>query len=512
MKRSKLLNGSNFVTLGDTCFFSLEHVSSYRLNRALKKVFKKNPGWFKKVTGKKRPNIDSFWLWQAIQDHYKTLKHFERFRFQEPDLWWLNDLPQYLQDHLKFEYQMREGDSFAIVPTLPFADLGYIIEEDGLVEDFYNGFEMHRLFSVKQLGFMHDPVHRVRKFRNLAMPFHHTRGLHQLDVYAVMNMIVARNPELEKFTNLLLAAAISHDGRTPAGGDTTKLAAPKLFNEETNYKDFFRFPMWPFISSKYNLNADELNDVVLGKGLLGSVLDIADKIAYVARDSHMYLESTEENFKRRTDLFIEGSKLLMKDPKICDLWKDVIIRENKAVFKNSKKVYNFLRLRAILFKELYYRRESRFLEYVLHKKVIKYLLDKGVLTIDFLMNQTDQLLDALVNDTFGVSFLPVSFEHSRVEVFKSKSEATDFFNKKLSDGSYIPIFDDFQSQTSSGVNKFNVLKDGKVMTFKEACPKEAEEIESLITLPEEYGVYLIALRDFKITKNRINIIKDLKKS
>ena len=435
MKRNSTFYKDQIAWSGDTCFlFKKQGSLTKNKLRTLKAFINKNPDWFFKQTGETAPT-DTFSLYLHIRDFYRRLKHKEIYQHVRQNYAWLSELPVSISYQIQEDREMLDSDAFAILPTIPYCGFGYIIQEDGMAQEFYDMLKMHRLFGVHQLGFMHDPVHRVHNTATMAMDFTHTRGLHQLDVYAVMMLIIENNPCLEPHRTVLLAAAISHDGRSPAGGDTTKLIDLELFDEEKNYKDFFKFSGWQVLKKKYHLNEDELYSVVQGKGLLGSVLDIADKIAYTARDVFMFMGMDADQSKGRSVLYMEGKRLIKENPYICNIWKHVRIVDNKVVITHSNRLANFLKLRAIMFKELYYKRESRFLEYVLSKKIIKYLFEKHYITFDQLLTEHDGWLEFEIHSALGINLFPSSFVYSKIKFFtthKSAKRCYKYYKKATS--------------------------------------------------------------------------------
>ena len=111
-----------------------------------------------------------------------------------------------------------------IIDRLPETGIGYVIEV-GYLMDAYVAFNMERLRGVAQLARLGDPDNKPLK-TILAETFTHTRLNHSLDV-CVLATIVGTNLKLSRAQmNALQLATLTHDIRTPAGGDTTKMIDP----------------------------------------------------------------------------------------------------------------------------------------------------------------------------------------------------------------------------------------------------------------------------------------------
>jgi HD superfamily phosphohydrolase len=501
MKRNN--TQSQLLWLGDTCFFPTKQVIDTDTLRFFFQNYKES---FAKAT-RTRVGESAHLFYFQVLNYCKSKKIHTRSEIFDP---WVSSLPQDILAQLQREVATSEIDPFKVVPELPYTGFGYVIEDSGLAVDFYNHLGMHRLFGVRQLGFMHDNVHRVLGFTTLTSEFTHSRGLHQLDVYAVMQRIIENNPCLYPERTVLLAAAISHDGRTPAGGDTTKLVNLDLFNEETNYKDYFKFPKWKFLMRKYKIDENQLYSIIQGEGLLGQVLDIADKIAYIARDSFMFMGRESHPYEERSPLFVEGRNLIKQDPYICDVWQYVKITNGKVTVENGQKLSNYLKLRAIMFKELYNQRESRFVEYMLSKRVIKYLFNHNEINLQELLKWPDFRLEEKIDNYFGVKLFSISFTHSKIYTFETEKEMQNAFLLFAKDRNFLPIVDDFKMVTTNAVKKFNVLLHGESVNFSLAYPKEAQEIEDIMNFGKgEWAIYLISLKDLRIPNYKYDLMREL---
>lgn len=131
---------------------------------------------------------------------------------KEPE--WLRLLPRDAQAHIRRDYAVIEGtEPLGIVPSIPFAGFGYIVQEEGreslhsFTSDAFQVFKIHRLGRIRQLSFLHDPVLREADLANPAMTFDHTRLCHSFDVLAIAALIgknCGLSEENQKYSSLRL--------------------------------------------------------------------------------------------------------------------------------------------------------------------------------------------------------------------------------------------------------------------------------------------------------------------
>ena len=111
--------------------------------------------------------------------------------------------------------------------------------------------------------------------------FAHTRYLHTHDAHALAFLLARNNGLSQDDENHLRVAALTHDALTPAGGDSIKLVAPALLDEEANYPKLFERPGWESLKNEFQLSEERLQAIVRNQGTLGVLLDFADKIFHI---------------------------------------------------------------------------------------------------------------------------------------------------------------------------------------------------------------------------------------
>ena len=495
MKRNRHLP----FTDGDICFLP-EQISQKIINNSAKSFLSKNKSLVLKELGD-IPHSSVFVFLILAAESYRSKTMSSSF---------FNKLPKKIQNYIATLCSIEDEDPYVILPIMPYTKFGYIALDNGIITDTIDAFELQRLRGVRQLGFMMDPIHRENNLSEIALAFQHTREVHSIDVAVILRLIELNNPQVKLNQNLLCIGGVSHDGLTPAGGDTTKLVDLKLFDEESNYVELFKKPGWKDLALEYNVKENDLLEMVQGKGLYGELLDVADKIAYISRDVWNFIGIKGEilDFPHLSKYFSELSNMIAQYPFFCDVWKSVRIINGKVVIKDGYSWGIFLKIRAMMFAGLYYNPSSRFLEYMLSKRIISFLLKNKRISKELLLEWKDFQLEQKINEFLHCEFYPASFKKSTFEVFETENARNERIQGFKNDHSVVVIPDDFKCVTKSGVNKFFVKKDGKVMIFKDAYPQMAEEIESIMKIPKTIGLYIIYLEDLEIPKDKQREIKN----
>lgn len=418
---------------------------------------------------------------------------------REPE--WVKDLPDIAKRFLRIEISIRSPliEPLAIVPYVPYAGFGFIVLEEGFIEEAIRAFGIFRLYGVKQLGFLTDPVVTEGPLQGLSMTFSHTRYNHVLAVAATANLIGLKLGLSESQLKIVKLAGLVHDTLTPAGGDTTKLADPEAFDEDANFPELFSRDKVGKFLEKQNINPSELFEVIQGKGLLGSVLDLADKIGYLAFDVQRYLMKNEigwmKSYPRSGLRGVAKAARVSKFP--LGVWDSVVIDEGRLVFANVLKLAHFLNLRALIIRELYYHPGARFLEFITADVAVKYLYAKGRLTREMLLEMTDDGLERLIYEFLGGFGRGMLFSHEDPRVIEfSDLEAAEATAKRLESHGRICHIEEINHPTKPGTH-FLVRKGEKVVAFREAEPEIARMIEKTVKPKKPVRLYHIQKEAFK---------------
>lgn len=402
--------------------------------------------------------------------------HYEIHRSELP---WVRRAPRAFRGALSRSIATNGafGDEFAIVGNFPYTGADYVIVEGGLVERTCWTFRLGRLIHIRQLGFLHDPVYDNAGFSTVGFTFPHTRYCHVLDTTALMTLMCFRNGITGNRRACARIAGLCHDAMTPAGGDTIKMVDPAAFDEDANFPELLDAFDWSSLRRRYRLTPDRLIRTVQGKGVLGKLLDIADKLAYVSRDAHMY----EQRFRKR----------LHTDPFVCSIWDCVRVENGNVLFTDAERLAAFLLLRVRLFRELYFHPKNRFLEFMLGAIVVKYLYERGRITRQWLLTATDFQLEQVIGETVGAHY-PLDMLGARddpaVESFATLEEAQQCEQELLRTGRTF-VFVESTPQRIKACTDFLIRHDGRMALFHDQCPHEAAEIENAAEITRPYHVY-----------------------
>jgi hypothetical protein len=428
--------------------------------------------------------------WIALLDLRRQYEVARQLKGREPR--WADRLPTLAKRHFRFSHYLGDGfDPLVIVPHIPHTGIGYTIADDGLMADAADTFRIFRLGGIRQLAFLHDPLSE-----GFALHFDHTRLCHVVDVMAIATLMATRNRIPRADWRALRVAALTHDVLTPAGGDTTKSVDWKAFDEDAHYPEAFeRFAAGPFLR-RQRLSAGQLASIVRNEGVLGRLLDIADKIAYVGRDAWNYVHRIHLIRKERSEepsAYRRIEAILNAHPMVCGVWDSVVVADGQVFVRDGERLGDFLELRARLFRDLYFNPEARFLEHTLASIIIRDLYESGRLTRDRLLTMVDGELEGLFSEVLevyfaGKSLIVTDSDHARVETFASQAAAERREDELEATGDYVVMNETFVGATSPGT-KILVLKDGHIQPFSEAYPEKTEALLEIVRNDRPYRLY-----------------------
>lgn len=436
---------------------------------------------------------------------------------------WFKGLDPETQKFLSFESIWSRHHDFP--PVFRFAPMLYAgincfaIEDVEKYEDLDRTFNLFRLTMIKQFGYKQDPLTAQLEKRQRINSFNHQRYRHVFSVLALANLMGSNLGLSPEDLEILQIAAVTHDYRTPAGGDTTKnFVDPELFDEDLHYNEIFQTEEWKKFVEKYGISKereDKLYRTVLGEGILGKLLDIADKTTYVSGDADMYLNApdfqgffrTGENTGGYDEMDNPGFQAIKSitnaDNSVCNIWDSVEIIDGQVVFTNGTKLANFLRLRALMFQNLYWSHYSRFFLETFVGKITRHLWDQGILTKEILLEGNDSTLNSYLQEFIGLNIflLPDAPKKSEIRSFNNLEEAEEFARSFDSDVTRIAIVDDVQTLPDPATKKFLVRKGGEIIPFNEAFPEQAEEIGKIMEAIKMISVHVLSFDDLKIPES-----------
>ena len=408
--------------------------------------------------------------------------------------------------HLQSPQDMLTGaigkvvqESSLNVLSLPHAGFGYAVDEDSFIEEAISAYGLSRLAGINQLAFLEDPDVAPE-----ASPFHsrfnHTRFAHSLDVMTLAALVVYNNPEFfadrPDYAKTVVVAALTHDVLTPAGGDTTKSIDWHAFDEDHWYPEVLKWPAVHTFLRDEGINPELLTETVAGNGILGSVLDIVDKLAYTSRDLLGFVGNTAHQQWSWGDNSPNRRALtsLSRQPFVTGLWSDISVCENGVVVTDTDRLEVFLRTRALLFQRLYTHPLARWHESLVAHTILSYLYDTRRLTREQLLQMTDSDLRAKINRLWETDApQQLGFYHPGYQTFPTWAAAQAFEQSLLEQGVLFVQSEDVSSFFKPGTH-FLISHNGKQQPLAVMYPKRADDIARLGKPLEPIRVYYLTKR------------------
>lgn len=390
----------------------------------------------------------------------------------------------------EFERGLRtppnEGEDGAFYVGLPFSELREWIPE-GIYTETVNAFGLSRLEQIRALSFLSyigpDPENQY--FLN----FNHTRFHHSLVVALVMEKILRQNSFDQNNLTQGIVAALVHDRGTPALGDATKSLDGEALDEELHWADELPQTAEELIK-KHGLEKEEIGSIIQNNGTLGKCLDIADRITYVLIDALM-IAGPPSSYSDNNPYTSELTLLLRKDPRLGNIYQDIRIdpATGEVFFTNTKRLGLFLQLRVLLHDRLYLHPISAGRDLFVANLIrpLYSVENNSLLTPSKLRRMTDdELLEKLfnhyqpsaINHLFFyydlVNWHPQYWKVETEEEAAAKAEELQSHDNTVVVG--IKWVRSFDPATSYKVKTEN----GKIIPFREAQPRRARVIESIV--------------------------------
>lgn len=252
-----------------------------------------------------------------------------------------------LVDHGQEEKYSDRGEEELFL-SLPFSDFrGWVYTNDPLYQ-VTEHISLSRLKNIRSLANLSPIIPGIDLEQQYLTNFDHDRKSHTLLVAAVGNQILSQNnfppSEIQKF----LVAAFLHDNATPAYGDSTKFVDMPNLHEELFWQESVDSEARQYISS-LKISDSEIDDIIKNKGILGKILDIADRITYVMQDA--YSTPLLNDFMNTNDPQINYLKSQKRY--LGNIYQDVMVDQGTVYFKNPSRLYDFLLLRCLLHRDVY---------------------------------------------------------------------------------------------------------------------------------------------------------------
>ncbi len=362
--------------------------------------------------------------------------------------------------------------------------------------------------------------------------FFHTRFDHSLRAAAICQF-TGTGKMSERDLVILALAALLHDIFLLPGGDSWKShKQQKTIKDQLSWIDEddsfgkkmgrFNKREWIRLCQMYGLRPGtilaEVEAIVLGRGLRGQIQEVADTASYMLGDISAIAEVVARYQLRD---FAEIFNFANQNP--WDIWQCTYKVGEDLVILKPDVLYNFLRLRALLWGQLYNSPAHKFLELVMRKIVYPYLLKEKLIDVKGLFKEGDSYLWNIVESAMGwptdaVFNLDLLGGWPRRREFDTLAEALAFEQDLRQKGHFtllaLPTLSedsagDFQ-KAKSKTNKYNVLDgQGKAAPYNLVFPHQSAEIEEMFVEkvnPRRFQVYWVEnpklTSAFKVAWNR----------
>lgn len=415
-----------------------------------------------------------------------------------------------------------ERRTYFRIPNLaldfPLSELDGVNIENPLAKSLLRTATVKRLKGVSQLGLV------ITQKRHGRAHFH-TRYQHIGTVTEIGERILRQNGFDEQEINLGVAAFILHDVGITAFGDSTKPLDPKNLEEEAHWREASNRRITTLLR-RNNISPQQVDAIIHNGGVLGKVLDIADRIAYVSRDLSAWIDDLpriEEAWGSQPTLE-EIKKMPTKDQgnilvydifirRMGDMYKDVILDKDSGelYFEDAAQLGFFLMYRAALFRGLYMHplnigRETAFADilrpfYTIDEERARQ--DDSSLSPSKLRHMTDYDLQAHIQkygskDQWAVyAYLRFMHWSPTFEKFETVEQARRRGHEIITRGARIIGVREIEGFSPS--TDFKVKdKNGNIVAFRDAVPTAVTRIDEEIG--KVRGVYLFYTNDdFKMS-------------
>lgn len=400
-----------------------------------------------------------------------------------------------LRDQLSPEQRefFDRGSSVPLVTYYPYSTFGPqgIVAIGEIYADCYETFGLERINKISQLGgiaLLPDEISvypsSVLKIATPAMIVSTTRWGHSLTAAVVLELMLRNNAFSEREIKKGIASALLHDAAIFPFSDLAVIEA--RFNEDQNlplYLEQIDGTKREDFEKKYGVVCSEIPKIARGKGILGSFLKIADRLAYTAYDSICFsirLRERRKKSKRGENPLEEIVDIFESKPNLFDIFEEVKIDSQKGVcFENAQNLAAFLKVRALMSAHVYLNPERLKFQAVV-RMLMSNLLAQGEVKIEKFIEMTDLEFIAKMGPLLQIGRRK-SHENVGFLKFGSKKKFREF----LVNASGLPKPSDFfWVEEVPGFDTLTHLlardpRDGGIKSFRQVCPEEARILEEL---------------------------------
>lgn len=158
-------------------------------------------------------------------------------------------------------------------------------------------------------------------------------------------------------------------------------AFPEL-KEESSFLDYMaHYPeLSEYIEKTFDISLEEIHEFIKNEGIIGKILDVADRFAYTARDVYNVVGMAQNSDKDDTHVNTLAH-IIKKNPTLFDAIMEITIENNQLIFEHPETLQDILLLRAnmhnLIYLNSYLRaREEHF------GLILQYLVQEGFLSLE----------------------------------------------------------------------------------------------------------------------------------
>jgi HD superfamily phosphohydrolase len=372
---------------------------------------------------------------------------------------------------------------------LPLSNLGIEFTEDP--DDKLNSMvgslpSLSRLQHINQLS--QKRAHPSSVSQELFIPLNHNRYHHTLLVAAVGNQILFDN-NLAHLGSLYTAAALLHDVATPAYGDAAKKVDPLNLDEEDFWQEAITVEEKLYLQ-ELGLSLQDIDDVIHNKGMLGELLNVADRIAYVTLDAEKISEQTVLTQQPDADLPLR--KDIQNAGEIGEIYKHIKIDGDNVYCDDINLAEQFLRLRANLFSKFYLYAPNQSKDSLI-SLLAKPLYTMGILTAESLRKMDDYELSCILREHYlpngfldGQIATTIAMWQPKYKSFTTNSERDEIISDLQACSYNIIGTEKLEKPFNTGTSLL-VAHNSVIMPFSEAEPEIHNELVTLSNSVHQSG-------------------------
>lgn len=263
-----------------------------------------------------------------------------------------DELPSGWNKKIRRISALSEAEDGFVNVSLPHSDLRYVwLPEDSPYEYAWRYTSLPRTAGVPTLGSI-TYRDRSKPRQRYFFPFGQHREGHQYLVGLVAQTIAQNNFLREEEVTLATVAGLIHDNATPAGGDAIKKMDPKNLHEELHWKESIDERGWEYFR-ELGITEDILDATIKNRGLVGKILDVADRIVYVMMDINQIISNSRAF--AGDDYLADLYNLIAPMPLLGNIYQDVKVdrRTRDIFFENPDRLRRFLQTRVLMHRNCY---------------------------------------------------------------------------------------------------------------------------------------------------------------